>query len=47
MKHVEIDLHFIWERVANGDVRVLHVPMTTQFMDIFSKGLLTSVFLDF
>ena len=27
-KHVEIDLHFIRERVAVGDIRVLHVPTT-------------------
>jgi hypothetical protein len=45
-KHVEIDLHFIHERVAVGDVRVLHVPMTSQFTDIFTKGL-PSVFLEF
>jgi hypothetical protein len=25
MKHVEINLHFIRERVAIGDVRVMHV----------------------
>jgi hypothetical protein len=25
-KHIEIDLHFVRERVACGDVRVLHVP---------------------
>jgi hypothetical protein len=29
MKLVEIDLHFFWERVAIGDVCVLHVPMTS------------------
>jgi hypothetical protein len=46
-KHVEIDLHFVRERVAIGDVRVLHVPMTSQFADIFMKGLPTSVFLKF
>jgi hypothetical protein len=46
-KHVEIDLHFVWERVAIGDVHILHVPMTSQFVDIFTKGLLTSVFLEF
>jgi hypothetical protein len=46
-KHVEIDLHFVWERVAIGDVHILHVPMTSQFVDIFMKGLLTSVFLEF
>jgi hypothetical protein len=46
-KHVEIDLHFVRERVALGDVRVLHVPTTSQFSDIFTKGLTTSVFADF
>jgi hypothetical protein len=28
-KHVEIDLHFVRERVAVGDVRVLHIPTTS------------------
>jgi hypothetical protein len=46
-KHVEIDLHFVRERVAIGDVRVLHVPMTSQIADIFTKGLPTSVFSEF
>jgi hypothetical protein len=46
-KHVEIDLHFIREHVAIGDVRVLHIPMTSQFTDIFMKGLPTSIFSEF
>jgi hypothetical protein len=46
-KHVEIDLHFFRERVAADDVRVLSVPSTLQFADIFTKGLPSSVFLDF
>jgi hypothetical protein len=46
-KHMEIDLHFLRERVAAGDVRVLSVPTTLQFADIFTKGLPSSVFLDF
>ena len=46
-KHVEIDLHFVRERVAIGDVCVLHVPTTSQFADIFTKGLPTSVFSEF
>jgi hypothetical protein len=46
-KHVEIDLHFVRERVAAGDVRVLSVPTTLQFADIFTKWLPSSVFLDF
>jgi len=46
-KHVEIDLHFVRERVAIGDVCVLHVPTTSQFADIFTKELPTSVFSEF
>jgi hypothetical protein len=44
---VEIDLHFIRDRVAIGDVRVLHVPTTSQFADIFTKGLPSSTFSEF
>jgi hypothetical protein len=47
MKHVETDLHFVWECMTIGDICVLHVPMTFQFMNIFMKGLSTSVFLEF
>jgi hypothetical protein len=43
-KHIEIDLHFVRERVALGDTKVLHVPTTSQFADIFTKGLPASVF---
>ncbi|KAJ9556522.1 hypothetical protein OSB04_011136 [Centaurea solstitialis] len=46
-KHVEIDLHFVRERVAIGHVRVLHVPSAYQYADIFTKGLPASLFLDF
>jgi hypothetical protein len=46
-KHVEINLHFVRERVAAGDVRVLNIPTTLQFTDTFTKGMSSSVFLDF
>jgi hypothetical protein len=46
-KCVEIDLHFVWEHVAIGDVRILHVSMTSLFMDIFTKCLSTSLFSEF
>jgi len=46
-KHVEIDLHFGRYRVAIGDVRVLHVPTTSQFVDIFTEGLPSSTFAEF
>jgi hypothetical protein len=44
---VEIDLHFVRDRVAIGEVRVLHVPTTSQFTDIFTKGLPSSTFIEF
>jgi hypothetical protein len=43
-KHVEIDLHFIRENVAIGQVHVLHVPTTSQFANIFTNDLPYSVF---
>jgi hypothetical protein len=46
-KHIEIDLHFLQERVAIGDVRVLHVPTESQYADIFTKGLPSTVFTEF
>jgi hypothetical protein len=46
-KHVEIDLHFVYEGVVVGDIRVLHVPTTSQFTDIFTKGLPSLVFSKF
>jgi hypothetical protein len=45
-KHIEIDIHFVREKVALGQVRVLHVPTTAQFADIFTKGLPTQPFFD-
>jgi hypothetical protein len=46
-KHVEIDLHFVRDYVAAGANRVLHVPTTFQFADIFTKGLPSSTFAEF
>jgi len=33
-KHIEIDIHFVREKVALGQVRVLHVPSSHQYADI-------------
>ncbi|GKB92411.1 NBS-containing resistance-like protein [Tanacetum coccineum] len=46
-KHIEIDIHFVREYVASGEVRVLHVPSRFQYADIFTKGLPTALFLEF
>jgi hypothetical protein len=46
-KHIEIDLHLVQEHVDVGDVRVMHVPTSSQYADIFTKGLPSSVFTEF
>ncbi|WVZ87097.1 hypothetical protein U9M48_033789 [Paspalum notatum var. saurae] len=46
-KHIEIDIHFVREKVALGQVRVLHVPSSHQFADIMTKGLPVSVVFEF
>jgi hypothetical protein len=43
-KHVEI---FVREKVALGELRVIHVPTSLQFADIITKGLPRQVFEDF
>ena len=47
MKHIEVDLHFVREKVACGQVRVLHIPFAYQYADIFTKCLPRELFLDF
>ncbi|CAA7020424.1 unnamed protein product [Microthlaspi erraticum] len=46
-KHVEIDIHFVCEKVALGQVRMLHKPSSHQYADIFTKGLPSALFQDF
>jgi hypothetical protein len=46
-KHIEIDIHFIREKVSLCEVWVLHVPSALQFGDIMTKGLPSQLFLDF
>ena len=41
---MEIDLHFACEHVSLGEICVLHIPTSSQFADVFTKGLTTSVF---
>lgn len=46
-KYIEIDVHFVREKVAIGKVKVLHVPPSLQYADIFTKGLRTTLFNQF
>ncbi|XP_073268730.1 uncharacterized protein [Populus alba] len=44
MKHLQIDYHFVRERVIKGDLLVQHVSSADQFADILTKGLSTLLF---
>ena len=46
-KHIEIDIHFVHEKVSLGQIRVLHVPSRHQFADIMTKGLPIQLFQEF
>ncbi|GKA09019.1 ribonuclease H-like domain-containing protein [Tanacetum coccineum] len=46
-KHIEIDIHFVCDFVTSGQVRVLHVPSRFQYANIFTKGLPTTLFIEF
>ncbi|GJV82826.1 ribonuclease H-like domain-containing protein [Tanacetum coccineum] len=46
-KHIEIDIHFVQDLVATGQVRILHVPSRFQYADIFTKGLPSALFDEF
>ena len=38
-KHVEVDKHFIKEKVDNGLVCMTYIPTEEQVTDVFTKGL--------
>jgi hypothetical protein len=46
-KHIELDIHFVREKVAIGELRVLHVPSDKQFAHIFTKGPPTAMHKEF
>lgn len=43
-KHVEVDYHYVREKVVNKELQVLFVPTADQVADIFTKGLSASRF---
>ncbi|CAI9269087.1 unnamed protein product [Lactuca saligna] len=46
-KLIEIDLHFVCDKVATGHIWVLRVPSSFQYVDIVTKILPSPMFLDF
>ncbi|GJS60700.1 ribonuclease H-like domain-containing protein [Tanacetum coccineum] len=46
-KHIELDIHFVRDFVANGLERVMHVPFRYRYADIFTKRLPSALFQEF
>jgi len=44
-KHIEMDIHFVREKIARGQAHVLHVPSRHQIANIFTN--LHIIFYDF
>jgi hypothetical protein len=38
-KHIEIDYHFIREKILNKDIQAKYISTANQVADIFTKGL--------
>jgi len=43
-RHIEMDIHFVCEKVQVDHIQVLHVPSSFQYADIFTKGLPRQLF---
>jgi hypothetical protein len=37
-KHIEVDVHFIREKVTNRDIQLQYIPTLNQLADLFTKG---------
>lgn len=46
-KHVEIDRHFVRERVQSGDIQASYIPTHNQLANIFTKALGHNLFIIF
>ncbi|KAK4340832.1 hypothetical protein RND71_039333 [Anisodus tanguticus] len=43
-KYIEMNIHFVREKVVRGQVHVLHMPSKYQIVDIFTKSLPSILF---
>ena len=44
-KHIEVDCHFIREKIQDGVIKTFHVPTRHQLADLFKKPLIQRQFL--
>jgi histone deacetylase 1/2 len=46
-KHVEVDYHFVRDRVAKKEIQIRFIPSQDQLADVFTKSLPTAPFTAF
>ena len=45
LKHIEINIHFVWEQIACGTLSLQHISSPDQINDIFTNLLCSAKFL--
>lgn len=45
-KHIELDIHFVSEKVMANQLQIQNVPTHTQIVDVLTKPLPTTMFTD-
>lgn len=38
-KHIQVDMHYVWEKIQDKSLQVGHVPSEDQIADVFTKAL--------
>ena len=46
-KHFELDLHFVRDHVAKGQIRISHIPADVQITDVLTKAISSTKFFHF
>ena len=41
-KHIEVDYHFVQEKVLHRDLQIKYIATSDQLADVFTKSLSTS-----
>lgn len=44
-KHIEVDYHFVREKVINRDIAIKFISTTDQIADVFTKGVSSARFI--
>lgn len=47
MKHIDLEIHFVWEKRVSQQLLIQHVSSLVQIVNVLTKSLSMALFLDF